>query len=192
VFTTDLKRQLYRNPPGPFPDRLACVFAATEELDGVDAMLAADVAWYLPTDLLVKMDIATMANSLEARSPFLDRDLAEFAATLPSTLKLRGRESKYILKRALDGLVPPENMFRRKQGFAVPIAVWFRGELREYLADHVLSRRFSERGLFRPETVQRIFDDHQQGRGDYAHHLWVLLMLELWFREYMDPRQSAA
>ncbi len=187
VFSADLKRELYLRAPGPFPDRLACVFAGAEELDGVDAMLAADVAWYLPTDLLVKMDIATMANSLEARSPFLDRDLAEFVATLPSTLKLRGRESKYILKRALEDLVPAENMYRRKQGFAVPIAGWFRGELRDYLADHVLSRRFTERGLFRSDTVQRIFDDHQQGRADYAHHLWVLLMLELWFREYMDP-----
>jgi asparagine synthase (glutamine-hydrolysing) len=192
VFTADLKRELYQNPPGPFADRLACVFAATEGLDGVDAMLAADVAWYLPTDLLVKMDIATMANSLEARSPFLDRDLVEFVATLPSTLKLRGRESKYILKRALEGLVPAENMYRKKQGFAVPIAGWFRGELRDYLADHVLSARFAARGLFRPATVQRIFDHHQQGRGDYAHHLWVLLMLELWFREYMDPRPATA
>lgn len=186
VFTEDLKRQLYASPPDPFPDRLACVFAATEDLDGVDAMLAADVAWYLPTDLLVKMDIATMANSLEARSPFLDRDLAEFAATLPTDLKLRGRESKYILKRALADLVPAENMYRAKQGFAVPIAGWFRGELREYLADHLLGPRFAARGLFKPEVVRRLIDDHQQGRADYAHHLWVLLMLELWFREYID------
>jgi asparagine synthase (glutamine-hydrolysing) len=187
VFTEDLKRALYATPPPAHHDRLACVFAANEGLDGVDAMLAADVAWYLPTDLLVKMDIATMANSLEARSPFLDRDLAEFVAALPSAMKLKGRESKYLLKRVLEGLVPTDNMYRRKQGFAVPIAQWFRADLRDYLADHVLSSRFTSRGLFNPREVRRLFDDHQQQRADYAHHLWVLLMLELWFREYIDP-----
>ena len=187
VFTEELKRELYAAPPSTdFSDRLECIFAATAHLDGVDAMLAADVAWYLPTDLLVKMDIATMANSLEARSPFLDRDLAEFVATLPSHLKLRGRESKYILKRALVDLVPADNMYRRKQGFAVPIATWFRGELRDYVRDQLLGPRFSARGLFKPDVVQRLIAHHQDGRADYAHHLWVLLMLELWFREYID------
>jgi asparagine synthase (glutamine-hydrolysing) len=191
VFSEDLKRDLLVNPATPQADPLAAIFAEVQHLDGVDAMLAADVAWYLPTDLLVKMDIATMANSLEARSPFLDRELAEFVATLPSQFKLRGRESKYILKRALRGLVPEENMHRRKQGFAVPIASWFRGELRDFLADHVLSPRFMSRGLFVPATVQRIFHDHQSGRADYAHHLWVLLNLDLWFREYMEHRAAA-
>jgi asparagine synthase (glutamine-hydrolysing) len=190
VFTDELKREIYVDAPDACADRLATVFAATRDLDGVDAMLAADVAWYLPTDLLVKMDIATMANSLEARSPFLDRELAEFVATLPSDLKLRGQESKYILKQALTGLVPDENMYRRKQGFAVPIATWFRGELREYLADHILSERFAQRGLFRQAVVQRLVDDHLQHRADYAHHLWILLNLELWFREFID-RQPA-
>jgi asparagine synthase (glutamine-hydrolysing) len=186
VFTHDLRREIYVDPPPRFSDRLEDIFAETQHLDGVDAMLAADVAWYLPTDLLVKMDIATMANSLEARSPFLDRDLAEFVATLPSTYKVRGRELKYLLKRSLEGLVPAENMYRRKQGFAVPISAWFRGELRAFLTDHVLSPRFAGRGLFRPAVVQRLVDDHQQGRADYGHHLWTLLNLELWFREYMD------
>jgi asparagine synthase (glutamine-hydrolysing) len=186
VFSEDLKRELYRSPLGPFPDRLACVFAATSDVDGVDAMLAADVAWYLPTDLLVKMDIATMANSLEARSPFLDKDLTEFAATLPSHFKLRGRESKYILKRALAEWVPAENMYRTKQGFAVPIAGWLRGELRDFVSDHLLGARFSARGLFDANVVRRLVTDHQHGRADYAHHLWTLLMLELWFREFID------
>jgi asparagine synthase (glutamine-hydrolysing) len=186
VFTEAQKRELYAQPMGPFADRLGEVFAGTAPLDGVDAMLFADVTWYLPTDLLVKMDIATMANSLEARSPLLDRDLAEFVATLPSSLKVRGRESKYILKRALTGLVPDENMHRAKQGFAVPLADWFRGELRDYVRDHLLSERFRSRGLFDAAAVERLVDDHQQRRADYAHHLWVLLMLELWFREYLE------
>jgi asparagine synthase (glutamine-hydrolysing) len=149
-------------------------------------MLAADVAWYLPTDLLVKMDIATMAHSLESRSPFLDWKLTEFVAKLPSHFKLRGRRSKYLLKKAVADLVPESNMHRPKQGFAVPIGGWFRGELRDFLADHILSDRFHARGLFRPAEVRRLYEEHQRGTHDYAHHLWVLLMLELWFRSFMD------
>ena len=187
VYTRDMKDALYANPAmHSKTDRLAQVFAERTELDAVDAMLAGDIAWYLPTDLLVKMDIATMAHSLEARSPFLDWPLAEFVAKLPSDLKLRGGTTKYVLKKAIADLVPPGNMHRPKQGFAVPISGWFRGELKDFLADHILSDRFNARGLFRPAEVRRIFDDHQREAKDYAHHLWVLLMLELWFRTYMD------
>ena len=187
VFTPDMKAALYANPAiRSRTDRLAEVFAGLNHLDAVDAMLAGDVAWYLPTDLLPKMDIATMAHSLEARSPFLDWRLTEFVARLPSDMKLRGRTSKYLLKKAVADLVPADNMHRPKQGFAVPIGPWFRGELKDYLADHILSDRFNARGLFKPAAVRRIFDDHQREVRDYAHHLWVLLMLELWFRSFMD------
>ena len=187
VFTPELRAELYGGRSrASGTDRLVPIFERHEDLDGVDAMLAADVDWYLPTDLLVKIDIATMANSLEGRSPFLDHPLAEFVATLPSRFKVKGWTSKYILKQAIADLVPAENLHRAKQGFAVPIGAWFRGELKEMLADHLLSPRFAQRGLFEPRAVQRLFDDHQQGRGDYAHHLWVLLMLELWFRCYID------
>ena len=187
VYTPELKQALYARPERPrTTDRLSAIFAGLEPLDGVDAMLAADVAWYLPTDLLVKVDIATMAHSLESRSPFLDWQLTEFVARLPSDFKLRGRTSKYLLKKAVADLVPDTNMHRPKQGFAVPIGAWFKGELKDFLADHVLSDRFHARGLFRPAEVRRIFDEHQQGAYDYAHHLWVLLMLELWFRSFID------
>ena len=192
VFTPDLKQALYAQPRLPAAtDRVAAMFAAFEHLDAVDAMLAADVSWYLPTDLLVKMDIATMAHSLEARSPFLDWPLTEFVARLPSQYKVRGRTKKYLLKKAVADLVPGANMQRPKQGFAVPIGEWFRGELRDFLADHVLSDRFTARGLFRPAEVRRLFDDHQRGAHDYAHHLWVLLMLELWFRSFIDRERAA-
>ena len=192
VFTTDLKRELYAKPYMKGADPLEAIFAAAPSLDAVDAMLRADIEWYLPTDLLVKMDIATMASSLEARSPFLDWHLTEFAAKLPSSYKVKGNTSKYILKKAVAGLVPAENMYRPKQGFAVPVGAWFRGELKDFLADHILGSRFTSRGLFRAEAVQRLFDDHQRGAGDHAHHLWTLLMLELWFREFIDQRPAQA
>jgi asparagine synthase (glutamine-hydrolysing) len=191
VFTADLKRELYAKPYLKGADPIEAIFAAAPSLDAVDAMLRADIEWYLPTDLLVKMDIATMASSLEARSPFLDWHLTEFAARLPSELKVKGNTSKYILKKAVADLVPAENMHRPKQGFAVPVGAWFRGELKDFLADHILGPRFGARGLFNPATVQRLFDDHQRGAGDHAHHLWTLLMLELWFREFIDRRPAA-
>lgn len=192
VFTGDLKRELYAQPHARSADPIEAIFAAAPALDAVDAMLRADMEWYLPTDLLVKMDIATMASSLEARSPFLDWHLTEFAAKLPSGLKVKGRTSKYILKKAVADLVPAENMHRPKQGFAVPVGAWFRGELKDFLADHILSPRFVSRGLFRPEAVQRLYDDHQRGAVDHGHRLWTLLMLELWFQEFIDRRPAEA
>jgi asparagine synthase (glutamine-hydrolysing) len=191
IFTADLKREIYARPHVRGADPIAAIFAESASLDAVDAMLRADVEWYLPTDLLVKVDIATMASSLEARSPFLDWHLAEFAARLPSGMKVKGRAGKHILKKAVADLVPAANVHRPKQGFAVPVAAWFRGELKDFLADHVLSARFAARGLFRPDVVQRLFTEHQRGAGDHAHHLWTLLMLELWFREFIDRRPAA-
>jgi asparagine synthase (glutamine-hydrolysing) len=136
------------------------------------------------------MDIATMANSLEARSPFLDHHLVEFVARLPSRFKLSGRTSKHLLRQAVADLVPADNLSRPKRGFAVPIGRWFRKDLREFAADHLLGARASERGLFDRAVVARIVDEHQSGRADHAHHLWVLLMLELWHREFMDAPRS--
>jgi len=192
LFTHELKAEMYASRPHPHRDPIAAIFAAAPSLDAVDSMLHADMEWYLPTDLLVKVDIATMASSLEARSPFLDWHLTEFAARLPSSYKVKGRTSKYILKKAIADLVPAGNMHRQKQGFAVPVGPWLRGELKAFLADHILSARFQARGLFKPAVVQKLFDAHQHGAGDHAHHLWTLLMLELWFREFIDQAPAKA
>ncbi len=192
VFSEDLKRELVRpawRSGGSTMRSLSAMFERFGPLDAVDTFLAADTDWYLPTDLLVKMDIATMANSLEARSPFLDHHLVEFAARLPSRFKLNGRTSKHVLRQAVADLVPADNLSRPKRGFAVPIGRWLRRELRELAADHLLGRRAAERGLFDPAVVARIVGEHQSGKADHAHHLWVLLMLELWHREFVDAPQ---
>lgn len=186
-FGGDLRARLYA--PGLSPEGSAIVpelFARAESLDAVDAMLAVDTAFYLPTDLLVKMDIMSMANSLEVRSPFLDHRLVEFAARLPSRMKIKRLTSKYLLKRLFKGIVPARNLTGRKHGFAVPIGQWFRGELREFLVDHLLSPRFAQRGLFRQAAVEELVSAHLHDRADYAHHLWILLMLELWHRAFLD------
>lgn len=152
----------------------------------VDAALLADTMTYLPNDLLVKVDIATMANSLEARSPFLDHEVIEFAASLPENLKLRGLTAKYLLKRVLRKLLPAENLDRRKMGFGVPVGHWFRGKLQPFLRETVLSEKALKRELFKPEAVKQLVELHVRGERDYSHQLWTLLMLELWFERFID------
>ncbi|HWS87124.1 MAG TPA: asparagine synthase (glutamine-hydrolyzing) [Pyrinomonadaceae bacterium] len=161
-------------------------FARANGAGVVDAALLADTMTYLPNDLLVKVDIASMAVSLEARSPFLDHHVLEFAASLPAGLKLRGLTTKYLLKRALRGLLPAENLTRPKMGFGVPIGRWFRGPMQPFLREHLLSERLARRGLLRPEAVRRMVEQHTSGASDHSHPLWTLLMLELWFQRFID------
>jgi asparagine synthase (glutamine-hydrolysing) len=154
-------------------------------LHPIDAAMAVDVASYLPYDLLVKVDVASMANSLEARSPFLDHEAMEFAARLPVEIKFRGGRLKSLLKRAFADLLPPENVNRRKMGFGVPVGQWFRGPLRDLLRDALLSPRSLERGYFRESEVSRLVAEHLERRADHSFQLWNLLMLELWHREFI-------
>jgi asparagine synthase (glutamine-hydrolysing) len=127
-----------------------------------------------------------MAHSLEARSPFLDHEFMEFAATIPSDLKVRGRTKKYILKRALSGLLPEEILHRPKMGFGVPIDHWLRHELKDLAYDSLLSPRAIDRGYFRQESVRRLLDEHVQRKANWHYLLWTLLVLELWHRTYVD------
>ncbi len=152
----------------------------------VDAALLTDTMTYLPNDLLVKMDIASMTVSLEARSPFLDHHLMEFAASLPEKLKLRRLTTKYLLKRVLKRLVPAENLNRSKMGFGVPIGHWFRGAMQPFLRETLLSEKALGRGLFKPEMVRQLIDSHVSVKADHSHRLWTLLMLELWFERFID------
>ncbi|RPI00070.1 MAG: asparagine synthetase B, partial [Zetaproteobacteria bacterium] len=162
------------------------LYRTTDARDFGDATLGVDAALYLPDDLLVKVDIASMAHSLEARSPFLDHEFMEFAATIPFELKLRGRVKKYILKRALGDLLPETILHRPKMGFGVPIDRWFRQELRDLLCDTLLSPRALGRGYFDALAVRRMVEEHVRGRASWHYLLWTLLMLELWHRTYID------
>ena len=159
---------------------LGGLFREVETLDPVDAAMAVDVQSYLPFDLLVKVDITSMANGLEARSPFLDHEVMEFAARLPVSLKLRGGQLKYLLKRTFADLLPIENVRRRKMGFGVPLCAWFRGELRAMATDTLLSTRALQRGYFQRTTVERLLQEHLSATADHSFCLWNLLMLELW------------
>jgi asparagine synthase (glutamine-hydrolysing) len=167
-------------------DTLEPWFANANGAGIVDASLLTDIMTYLPNDLLVKVDIATMAVSLEARSPFLDHHVIEFAASLPEKYKLRGLTTKYLLKRVLKKLLPSENLERKKMGFGVPIGHWFRDRLQPFLRQTLLSDRALGRGLFNTEVVRQMIELHTRGERDYSHQLWTLLMLELWFQRFID------
>ncbi len=152
----------------------------------LDRLLKADVNTSLPNDLLVKVDIAGMAASLEGRSPFLDHKLMEFAASLPASYKIKGGVKKYILKKAFSGTIPADILSRRKMGFGVPVSAWFRGELKGMLAETLLSKAALSRGYFRQEAVRGMVESHTYGRKDYSFQLWAMLMLELWHKRFID------
>lgn len=152
----------------------------------LDRTLFVDVMSYLPEDLLVKVDRASMAHSLEARSPFLDHRVMEFAASLPVDLKLRGMETKYLLKHTLADMVPRDILKRRKMGFGVPLDVWFRNDLREMAYDLLLDKKSMERGYFSKEYVLKLLDDHVSGAYDHSYRIWALLFLELWHQMFVD------
>jgi asparagine synthase (glutamine-hydrolysing) len=154
--------------------------------DRVDRVMDTDIQTFLPGDLLVKMDIATMAYSVEARSPFLDHQLMEFAASLPPEHKLDGTNGKRLLKSALRRVLPEEILDRRKMGFGVPLARWFRHELRELPTDVLLDPRSLERGYFRREEIECLIREHRDRVADHSLRLWVLMQLETWHREVVD------
>ncbi len=161
-------------------------FAKANGSGMLDATLLTDQMTYLPNDLLVKVDIATMANSLEARSPFLDHKLIEFAASLPESLKMRRFETKSLLKKAAARLVPKEVIYRRKMGFGVPIGNWFRNEMKDFVREVLLSEKSLKRGIVKPEKLEKYVNEHTNATHDHAFQLWTLLMLELWFQSFID------
>lgn len=161
-------------------------FAKTNGSGLLDATLLTDLLNYLPNDLLVKVDIASMANSLEARSPFLDHKVIEFAASLPEKLKMRPLETKSLLKKVAARLVPREVIYRKKMGFGVPVGRWIRDEMREFSEDVLLSKKSLERGIFKPQSIKNIFKNHIDGRADNTFKIWSLIMLELWFQRFVD------
>jgi asparagine synthase (glutamine-hydrolysing) len=162
----------------------------------LDRQMYLDSKTNLPGDILVKVDRMSMAHSIETRSPLLDHHLIEFAQTIPASLKLarsnKGWESKYILKRAVAGLIPDEIIHRPKQGFDVPIKYWLNREMKEMAHDLLASPRARGRGYFDPKAVARLLREHNRGARDHAHSLWALLMLEIWHRMFIDHEPAAS
>jgi asparagine synthase (glutamine-hydrolysing) len=150
-----------------------------------------DLKTYLVGDINTKVDRAGMANGLEVREPLLDHPLVEWLSGLPPALKLRNGEGKYLLKKALEPYLPSQILYRRKMGFSVPLAKWFRGPLRNSVRQTVLGNVLSETGWFEPAYLRRLVDDHQSGRRDYSAPLWTLMMFESFLRNVMGAHESS-
>ncbi len=185
LYTTDFARSVTGHSASALLERW---FAAANGTGTLDATLLTDQMTYLPNDLLVKVDIASMANSLEARSPFLDHKVIEFAASLPESMKMSGFETKSLLKKVAARLVPRDVVYRRKMGFGVPIGKWFRGDMKDFVSGVLLSEKSLQRGIVRPEIIKRYVDEHISSRRDHSFQLWTLLMLEMWFQRFIDQQ----
>jgi len=158
--------------------------------DVVTEASLADLTTYLPGDLMTKVDIASMAHSLEVRQPFLDYRLAEFAASLPVSLKFRRGSGKLLLRRAFGKLLPRDIWTRRKMGFGVPLGHWFRHELRDLTHDVLLDDNAQTHNFFRRDMIEQLISEHETKHFDHAYRLWALLVLELWMREWCGARPA--
>ncbi|HOJ21544.1 MAG TPA: asparagine synthase (glutamine-hydrolyzing) [Armatimonadota bacterium] len=194
-FTPGMKEALYvpgfrREEWTPSFSLTRPYFERVSHLPFAEQAMYVDMKTYLPEDPLMMADKMTMANSLEARVPFLDRRVTEFAAALPLSQKMHGRRTKVLLRNALRGRVPDDILFRPKQGFGTPIDLWLRRELRAQVARVLAPEVVAARGYFRPESVTALLQRHQQGRDDVSQHIWALFLLELWHRIFIDQDLS--
>lgn len=182
LYTDEFKQKVWQDNTY---DLIAREFNRSGSNNRTEQAVYTDFATYLPDDLLVKVDIASMAVALEGRSPFLDHEFLELTAQIPFGLKIKGLDNKkYILKEALRGIIPDEVMFRPKMGFGIPIADWFRNELKDYTREKLLNGRLIKDNLFRKEYIEHILDRHCNTGINFSPHIWALLTLELWFEEY--------
>ena len=175
----------------PAFQRLRRLAAEAGTGDLLSQMQYSDQMLYLPDDILVKVDRASMIVALEARAPLLDYRLSEFLATVPAELRYRERTKKYLFRRAMEGILPAEILERPKMGFGVPLVHWFRKESAGFARDVLLSSAARQRGLFRAQEVEHILDCHAAGRRDLSMKIWALLFFELWCRSWLDRAPAA-
>jgi asparagine synthase (glutamine-hydrolysing) len=183
IYTDDFKHGVAHSSWNSFIDQY---YNSNHASNWLDKILYTDIKTYLPDDLLVKVDIASMAHSVEVRSPFLDHEFMEMTARIPSDLKLKGKNKKYILKQLAYDLLPRECIDRPKQGFGVPLEHWFRGNLYDYLQTNLLDEKFIRLGWFKRPGIQKLIDDHKSHKQNNANQLWALLMLRTWYQTWFE------
>jgi asparagine synthase (glutamine-hydrolysing) len=180
LLSRDVRDQLSRNGGASVVDEARLV-------DPLNEVLLLDMRMYLENDILVKLDRASMMASLEGRVPLLNNDFVAYATHLPLNMKLRGLRSKFLLKRALRGILPDNILNRPKKGFGIPVAHWFRGPLKEQMLSVLSPERIARQGFFEPAAVGRLIQDHLDGRRDNRKQLWTLFAFELWHDGYLGP-----
>jgi asparagine synthase (glutamine-hydrolysing) len=185
IYTPAFEERLREGGVRPTSEIYRDYFVRSDTDDPLSRMLYVDTRFYLPADMLVKVDRMTMANALEARVPFLDHELVELAATIPSEVKLRARKKKYILKKALEPLLPREILYRKKAGFNVPVNEWLAGSLFDYAQAVLAGDRVAAAGFFRPERVREILSEHREKRIDHSFAIWSLLCFQLWHERFI-------
>jgi asparagine synthase (glutamine-hydrolysing) len=154
-------------------------------------MLYVDTRFYLPNDMLVKVDRMTMAHGLEAREPFLDYRLVEFLASVPPRLKLKKfRHKKYLLKASLKGKLPDQILWRKKQGFNVPNARWIKNGLKPFVTDQLSTTHLHDIGLFNSQSVEHLLRQHFEKKADNSHQIWCLLTLVLWWQLFISHKEK--
>jgi asparagine synthase (glutamine-hydrolysing) len=189
LYTADVKRALAGSSA---EQSLSRHFDRFSGLPAHSRMMRFDFETYLPEDVLTKVDRMSMAHSIESRVPLLDNDVIDFAAAIPASMKIVNGRRKHILKEAVKDLLPADILDRRKQGFGVPLGVWFRGGLTDVFSDVLRSPTTRQRGYFEPAFVDRLVDEHLTGKRDHSMRLWQFLVFELWHRQYVDTAVSAA
>jgi asparagine synthase (glutamine-hydrolysing) len=167
-------------------DRFLAHYRGANAEDPLDRVFYTDVKTYLPDDILALTDRLSMCHSLEVRVPFLDHELFEFSATIPSAIKLKWLQKKHLLKKALPGLLPKPILTHKKQGFVGPMARWLREDLRSYALEVLSPRHLERHGLLQTETVTRVLNDHFDGRESNDTLIWGLMVFQTWFERYMD------
>ena len=165
----------------PFDD----IFNRSDSFDKLTGELYLDLKTYLVDDILVKVDRMSMATSLETRVPILDHKIVEFAYSLPGNLKLNGLTTKWIFKKSMERLLPNQNIYRKKEGFSIPIKHWLRTELKDLMLDYLNAERIQKGGLFRFEFIEKMIDLHLKQRENFSHQLWALLVFEIWRENYL-------
>jgi asparagine synthase (glutamine-hydrolysing) len=145
-----------------------------------------DLQWYLPEDVLFKVDRMSMAHGLEVRVPLLDYKLLEWEMTLPLEMRFKDGRGKYLLRKVAARYLPADILKPRKQGFTIPMGAWLRGDLGGWAESLFTSNTFQQRGIFHPEKVLELLRLHQSGKFELGHRIWSLIVLEMWFREWMD------
>ncbi|MCJ7790940.1 MAG: asparagine synthase C-terminal domain-containing protein, partial [Dehalococcoidia bacterium] len=183
LYTPHVRSELARQQTLTTVDTL---LAEPGDEDLVNRIFYADVKTYLSDNLLTYSDRMASAHSLEMRVPFCDHRLVEFSATIPPNLKLKGFTLKYLLKKAMANLLPHGNLYRRKQGFSVPLGYWLQGKLLPLAKSALSTEKMKRRGYFNPSVIQTMLDEHIAGKADHSARLWTLIVFELWHTLYLD------
>jgi len=181
LFTNDVLEQTTDDIYGVARELLKTTDAKTE----IEKMQFLDMNFYLAEDILTKVDRASMAVSLETRAPFLDPRVAQFSASLPVNYKLRGSKGKFILKKAMEGLLPKEILYRPKKGFGIPTAEWLKGRLNPLLREMLTPARLKGQGIFNSDFVQQLIKEHEIGVASHHKELWTLLVFQLWTDSFL-------